>query len=280
MKRIGSRLQVIKGISYMTSGGLKKGDLKYNKQGKIVSKKMSLISTMRYHLNFQVGGDRSIDFVYNNLLNHILQSYNTIELNDTKWVDRIINPFLSEINGLLNWFGWDVYMYDFIPIKFKIESYIHIPPENEKFCGLFGANITYSGEDIEPHAFIIFKDSDSTDKYLFNGRGQIYVNQKDICDIRNDLQKINSVFKKVNIYKPVTAIQTRLDGLVIHNNNGTRTKEKHYKGLCFPICVVYAYMFLNTDSTFIEIDDFLLTKSNDELEILFLKMNNKLGIHD
>jgi hypothetical protein len=41
MERVGSRAQVMHGNAKMTGGGLKKKDLKYNKQGKIVSKKMS-----------------------------------------------------------------------------------------------------------------------------------------------------------------------------------------------------------------------------------------------
>ncbi len=41
MKRIGSRAQVMHGTAKMTSGGLLKKHLKYNKQGKIVSKKAS-----------------------------------------------------------------------------------------------------------------------------------------------------------------------------------------------------------------------------------------------
>ena len=40
-QRVGSRAQVMHGNAKMTGGGLKKKDLKYNKQGKIVSKKMS-----------------------------------------------------------------------------------------------------------------------------------------------------------------------------------------------------------------------------------------------
>ena len=41
MKRIGSRVQVMHGNAKMTGGGLRKKDLKYNKHGKIVSKKVS-----------------------------------------------------------------------------------------------------------------------------------------------------------------------------------------------------------------------------------------------
>ena len=41
MKREGSRAQVMNGNALMTSGKLKKNDLKYNKQGRIVSRKKS-----------------------------------------------------------------------------------------------------------------------------------------------------------------------------------------------------------------------------------------------
>ena len=41
MLSIGSRAQVMHGNAKMTGGGLKKKDLKYNKHGKIVSKKAS-----------------------------------------------------------------------------------------------------------------------------------------------------------------------------------------------------------------------------------------------
>lgn len=39
---IGSRSQVMHGTAHHTSGGLTKGDLKYNKWGRIVSRKKSL----------------------------------------------------------------------------------------------------------------------------------------------------------------------------------------------------------------------------------------------
>jgi hypothetical protein len=42
MKARGSRAQVMHGTAKRTSGGLRKQDLKYNKQRKIVSRKMSL----------------------------------------------------------------------------------------------------------------------------------------------------------------------------------------------------------------------------------------------
>lgn len=41
MIKVGTRLQVMRGTAKQTGGGLKKKDLKYNKHGKIVSKKIS-----------------------------------------------------------------------------------------------------------------------------------------------------------------------------------------------------------------------------------------------
>ena len=43
MKTIGSRAQVMHGGAMKTSGGLTKSDLKYNKWGRIVSRKKSAI---------------------------------------------------------------------------------------------------------------------------------------------------------------------------------------------------------------------------------------------
>lgn len=40
-QRFGSKAQVMNGTAMMTTGRLKKGDLKYNKRGRIVSKKRS-----------------------------------------------------------------------------------------------------------------------------------------------------------------------------------------------------------------------------------------------
>lgn len=40
-QRFGSKAQVMNGTAMMTTGRLKKGDLKYNKRGRIVSRKRS-----------------------------------------------------------------------------------------------------------------------------------------------------------------------------------------------------------------------------------------------
>ena len=40
-QRFGSKAQVMNGTALMTTGRLKKGDLKYNKRGRIVSRKRS-----------------------------------------------------------------------------------------------------------------------------------------------------------------------------------------------------------------------------------------------
>ena len=49
-KRVGTRAQVMHGNAKMTGGGLKKKDLKYNKDGKIVSKKLSRIAKQEKRL--------------------------------------------------------------------------------------------------------------------------------------------------------------------------------------------------------------------------------------
>jgi hypothetical protein len=43
-RKVGSRAQVIHGTAHHTSGGLTKRDLKYNKWGRIVSKKRSALA--------------------------------------------------------------------------------------------------------------------------------------------------------------------------------------------------------------------------------------------
>jgi len=42
MKKVGSRARVMHGTALQTAGGLKKCDLKYNKCGRIVSRKKSM----------------------------------------------------------------------------------------------------------------------------------------------------------------------------------------------------------------------------------------------
>jgi hypothetical protein len=56
MKRVGTRVQVMHGNAKQTGGGLKKKDLKYNKHGKIVSKKASANATKKMKGGGQVGG--------------------------------------------------------------------------------------------------------------------------------------------------------------------------------------------------------------------------------
>jgi hypothetical protein len=50
MQKVGSRAQVMHGNAIQTAGGLKKKDLKYNSQGRIVSKKASLAAKKNKNL--------------------------------------------------------------------------------------------------------------------------------------------------------------------------------------------------------------------------------------
>ena len=56
--RIGSRLQVFKGVAKQTSGGLKKGDLSKSKTGKIVSKKKQTQAKRKSNLTGYLVGQR------------------------------------------------------------------------------------------------------------------------------------------------------------------------------------------------------------------------------
>ena len=48
MNLVGTRLQVMRGNAIKTTGGLTKEQLKYNKNGKIVSRKLSNITKTKY----------------------------------------------------------------------------------------------------------------------------------------------------------------------------------------------------------------------------------------
>ena len=95
-QRVGSRAQVMHGNAKMTGGGLRKKDLKYNKQGKIVSKKMSQRAKKEKRLQKagyitkkgqfgavrqMRGGSLYVDDIYNSDLSTItifLKTYNLI----------------------------------------------------------------------------------------------------------------------------------------------------------------------------------------------------------
>ena len=74
MKRVGTRIQVMHGNAKQTGGGLKKKDLKYNKHGKIVSKKASANATKKMK-GGQVGGG-SFYLIFSTDLNQLSESYN------------------------------------------------------------------------------------------------------------------------------------------------------------------------------------------------------------
>ena len=88
MEKIGSRAKVMHGNAERTGGGLIKKDLKYNKQGKIVSKKASKSAKNNNNLQkagyftkkgvfgaFQTGGMHNESITVNNLLNDRIKIY-------------------------------------------------------------------------------------------------------------------------------------------------------------------------------------------------------------
>ena len=58
MNKVGSRYQVFTGKAEKTSGGLRKNDLKKNKQGRIVSKKVSANAKRNSNLGTRLQGQR------------------------------------------------------------------------------------------------------------------------------------------------------------------------------------------------------------------------------
>ena len=60
------------------------------------------------------------------------------------------------------------------------------------------------------------------------------------------------------------------------DKDGNITKKKNYKGLCYPVVVVCAYLFMKSNVTFKEVIQYLYSKKPEELSTLFLKMNNHL----
>ena len=87
MKRIGTRLQVMNGLAKQTGVGLKKKDLKYNKIGKIVSKKLSAMAIQNGGV--QTGGGYPIS-IYE--LRKICNKVNPAEL----YYDTIGNVAVGE----------------------------------------------------------------------------------------------------------------------------------------------------------------------------------------
>ena len=107
-QRVGTRAQVMHGTAKMTGGGLKRKDLKYNKHGKIVSKKMSTIAKKEKRL--QKAGYKTEKGVFQlfqkqrggGLDDSILQENNLRQLvsDDLVWKDalRMLVPPLLDTN--------------------------------------------------------------------------------------------------------------------------------------------------------------------------------------
>ena len=119
MQRVGSRAQVMHGNAKMTGEGLRKKDLKYNKQGKIVSKKMSKLAKKEKRLQkagyttkkgqfgavrIMKGGKGSFRLIPQEYQEYFPQKYKNLYITDlssillTKNDDRLRYD-INEING-------------------------------------------------------------------------------------------------------------------------------------------------------------------------------------
>jgi hypothetical protein len=234
-------------------------------------------------------------------LNVILKSSSENELtNNTKWENRLCSTFLEKIH-LYDW-NWNdpdknvmcSYTYHTIQDMSKIDTnpmesisnykslYIaalenlkRSTTKENKFCALYGAPIMYRKKEAEPHAYIIYKDTNSEDFYVYNGRANLIV--VDGTDLANDHIAYSWGVENIKISPIKIAIQSYADGFMCDNDENI-TRSKSYKGLCFPVVVVCAYLFMKYDNyKFEDVINYLSTKSPDELSSLFLKMNNHLA---
>jgi len=134
MNRIGNRKDVMNGLAKKTSGGLKKRDLKYNKNGKIVSKKMSKIAKKRNNLNIKKGGVSALTF--ENLqtgisgLNNSKKERIKKEINEIKNINSLRKLKLKKIEGSIPNHNLENYFNKYKNnklIKRSINEGIHVP---------------------------------------------------------------------------------------------------------------------------------------------------------
>ena len=107
---------------------------------------------------------------------------------------------------------------------------------------------------------------------MYNGRGKLMINCKDVA---NEHIQYSWDESEIKISPIDIAIQSYADGLSV-DKNGNITKKENYKGLCYPVVVVCAYLFMKSNVTFKEVIQYLYSKKPEELSTLFLKMNNHL----
>ena len=173
MKRVGSRLQVMRGTAKQTGGGLRKRDLKYNKHGKIVSKKVSTIAKKNlkkggYKIKNMIGGK-----FFNQLEHYYYRSpFNSKQLNfrakrmidldiDVKYItlylpDNDIVSITSE-NGYLYVTNYDQYLiikrtirdrdiYHIIKVSENIENLIEKFLKESRIIRYFSIDELHDGD--------------------------------------------------------------------------------------------------------------------------------------
>ena len=180
MKRVGSRLQVMRGTAKQTGGGLRKRDLKYNKHGKIVSKKVSTIAKKNlkkggYKIKNMIGGGE-YDIFY--------------QLNaKSKWVNgklKIIfnGPILDEEYSIL--IG-DYHIY------FHNTNLIMNPPRKK-----FGMSRNYRVNIIDTSKSKIIKIAFNNDTTK-----QAFINE--FMDTLNSIKKLHNYYNTANAERRAAA---------------------------------------------------------------------------
>ena len=115
-KRVGTRAQVMHGNAKMTGGGLMKKDLKYNKAGKIVSKKLSRIATKEQRL--QKAGYKTQKGVFELFQKQIGGDGDSEDENESnaailKSQEALVNRFKQTFITKIDKFLYNILKYDF-----------------------------------------------------------------------------------------------------------------------------------------------------------------------
>ena len=153
MKRIGTRLQVMRGIAKQTGGGLQKKDLKYNKYGKIISKKVSIKAKKAYYK--QSGGGNKILFelslkqlIENHIKTHRLTGNNLVKyFNNPNITFKIIERHFNNLDigehKLSNSNRKEIFNKTFEKSKLEHLKNCRVctiyNPKNAKYCEMCGA---------------------------------------------------------------------------------------------------------------------------------------------
>lgn len=227
MNKVGSREDVMNGIAKKTTGGLTKQKLKYNKEGKIVSRKVSNIAKK----NNKLGKTRY----------KTKNKYNGGQVGGEIWANQII--------------------FNFIYFKYKVsdkKTYIFVSSNNERLV-IDNTSITYNNKSYNIYSFAVinnkgFKIVTTCNNIIILKKSLIYPITVVGIFILNDWLETNNMLTDDRI------IQSKWQGLSVRNQshyNDEFIKLVKFKLINIPYNLRITY---TTDS---EINDDILYETID-----------------